>query len=73
MRVARFDRLYVYGRMSSNQFDPHEVEGKPVTVTLSMARGKTEQFSGRVVFVSLEKKSSEFYSVYAEIEKSPNQ
>ncbi len=68
MRVARLDRLYVQGLLDSTKFDPHEVDGRTVSVALTMARGQQTEFHGRIVFVSYEKNSSKFYSVRAEVE-----
>ena len=68
LRVARLDRLYVQGLLDSRLFNPHEIEGKPVTVTLTMARDQQETFKGRIIFVALEKNTSKFYSVRAEVE-----
>ena len=68
MRVGRLDRLYVYGLLKAELFDPHEIDGKPVTVTMKTARDQTASFQGKIVFVSYEKNSSLGYSVYAEVE-----
>lgn len=68
MRIARLDQLYVSGLLDSSLFDPHEVEGQRVTVAVQMARGQVVEFQGRITFVALEKNSSKFYSVRAEVE-----
>lgn len=68
MRVARMDKLYVQGLLESQLHNPHEIHGKPVTVTASLARGETLEFQGRIVFVAIEKNSTRYYSVRAEVE-----
>ncbi len=68
MRVARMDRLYVQGLLDSSLYNPHEVEGKRVTVSIPVARNETLQFEGRIVFVSLEKYNAKSYVVRAEVE-----
>ena len=65
MRIARMDRLRIQGYVEGNQFDPHEVANKPVTVTLELATESID-FTGQIVFVSLEKKANR-YQVWAEV------
>jgi multidrug resistance efflux pump len=68
MRVARMDKLYVQGLLESQLHNPHEIHGKPVTVTAQLARGETVEFLGKIVFVAIEKNSTRYYSVRAEVE-----
>ena len=68
MRVARMDRLYVQGLLDSSLFNPHEVDGQTVTVSVAVARGERLEFQGRIVFVSLEKQNARSYIVRAEVE-----
>ena len=65
MRIARMDRLRIQGYVEGNQFDPHEVANKPVTVTLELATESID-FTGQIVFVSPEKKANR-YQVWAEV------
>jgi len=68
VRVARMDRLYVQGLLDSSLFNPHEVEGRKVTVSVPVARNEFLEFQGRIVFVSLEKYNAKSYVVRAEVE-----
>lgn len=68
MRIARMDRLRVQGYVEGNEFDPHEVANRPVTVKLMMARGREVEFSGEIVFVGLEKRGGNRFVVWAEID-----
>jgi multidrug efflux pump subunit AcrA (membrane-fusion protein) len=52
MRVVRMDRLRVEGFLNSANFDPFQIEGKPVTVRVELAQGRHAEFSGKIVFVS---------------------
>lgn len=67
MRVARMDRLYVQGLLDSSLFNPHEVEGQRVTISVPVARGEYLEFEGHIVFVSLEKYNAKSYVVRAEV------
>lgn len=68
VRLIRLDKLHVDCFVDSGQYDPVELAGKPVTVTVEMARGRTEELTGRVVFISQTTQSSGEYQVRAEIE-----
>jgi HlyD family secretion protein len=67
LRVARMDQLCVQGLLDSGLYNPHEIQGRPVVVTAQLAHGTTEQFTGRIVFVALEKATSGFW-VRAEVD-----
>lgn len=71
LRVARMDRLYVQGNISSKDFNPFEVADKPVTVTLQLARGKQATFKGTIVSIGLEKQGSDLFMVKAEVDNRP--
>lgn len=73
MRVAQMDQLYVQGLLDSSLYNPHEVQGRPVTVIAQMAHGEQIEFAGRIVFVSLEKNSSKYYSIRAEVDNRQQQ
>lgn len=73
LRVARMDRLYVQGNISSDQLNPFEVANKKVTVTLELARGEKATFEGNIVSVGLEKQGSNLYMVKAEVSNRPEQ
>jgi multidrug efflux pump subunit AcrA (membrane-fusion protein) len=51
-RVVRLDRLKVKGFVNVADFAPDQIAGRPVTVTVKLERGRTEQFEGKIVFVS---------------------
>ena len=68
MRVVRMDRLRVEGFLSSAEFDPFEVEGKPVIVHVKLARDQVQEFQGRIVFVSPIIQAQGNYLVRAEVE-----
>ena len=68
MRIARMDRLHVQGLLDSSLFNPHEVEGRAVTISVPVARGEYLEFQGQIVFVALEKYNAKSYVVRAEVE-----
>ncbi len=67
LRILRTDRLKVEGHLNASQFGP-EVAGRLVTVTAMLPGGHSEQFTGKIVFVSpeVEPVSKEF-RVVAEV------
>ena len=73
LRVARMDRLYVQGNISSKKLNPFEVSDKPVTVTLQLARGKETTFEGKIVSIGLEKQGSDLFMVKAEVANRPQE
>ena len=69
MKIARMDRLYVQGNISSEEYNPYEVAGQPVVVTLTLAQNQTQEFEGRISNVGLENDSSGvYYSIKAEVD-----
>ena len=51
MHVVQVNRLRVQGFLNISEFAPEEVMGRPVTVKVVFARGRTETFNGNIVFV----------------------
>lgn len=74
LRVVRMNRLRVQGFVEADQFDPREINGRLVNVRAPLAHNRVEVFSGRVVYVGLEKRGgSQFasgsrYQIWAEVE-----
>lgn len=67
MRIARMDRLWVQGTISAADLNPHEVKGRPVTITAQLARNQTATFEGKITNVSLEAQGLTSYLVKAEV------
>jgi len=59
--------MLVEGALEISAFDPHEVMGCDVTVEIEMARGRKEQFTGRLVYVSSMVRLDGRYIVRAEV------
>jgi multidrug efflux pump subunit AcrA (membrane-fusion protein) len=53
-RVARMDKLYVTGLISNNEYNPSDVKGKNVVVTVELARKKTMEFRGKITTIGFE-------------------
>jgi len=68
MHVVRVDRLRVEGFLNASEVAPGEVDGQPVGVRVELARGRVEQFAGRIVFVSPLVQAGGEYQVWAEVE-----
>jgi len=67
-RVVRTDRLRVEGYVDSARHDPAEVSGRAVTAEVTLAGGRRESFTGRIVFTSPLVESGGDYRVFAEVE-----
>jgi multidrug efflux pump subunit AcrA (membrane-fusion protein) len=52
LRVIRVDRLWVEGYLSASDLSRAEVEGRPVTVAVELARGRRVPLAGKVVFAN---------------------
>lgn len=52
VRLIRMDTMLVEGAVEQANYDAHELLGCDVTVQVDMARGRKEQFTGRIVYVS---------------------
>jgi multidrug efflux pump subunit AcrA (membrane-fusion protein) len=68
MQVIRIDRLRVEGFLSADDFGPEEIAGRPVTVDVAQAGGRTVQFTGQVVYLSPLVQAGNKYRVRAEVE-----
>ncbi|MCO6457486.1 MAG: HlyD family efflux transporter periplasmic adaptor subunit [Pirellulaceae bacterium] len=68
LRIVRMDRLRVEGFLKASEFAPDEVNGQPVEVEVTLERGRTERFRGKIEFVSLQVEASGEFRVWAEVE-----
>jgi multidrug efflux pump subunit AcrA (membrane-fusion protein) len=51
MHIVQVNQLRVQGTLKISEFAPDEVMGRPVTISVVFARGRTETFKGEIVFV----------------------
>lgn len=51
MRLVRMDRLRVEGFLNAKDFRAFEIQDRPVTVVVTLARGERESFPGKIVYV----------------------
>ena len=51
-RIVSVDRLKIVSNLDANHYGPSDVEGRPVTVEVSMPRNRTYKAEGKVVSVS---------------------
>lgn len=68
LHVVRLDRLRVEGFLNCAEYDPGEIDGRPVTVEVELAHGRKAQFKGQVVFVSPILQAGNKYRMRAEVE-----
>lgn len=68
VRLVRLDHLLVDGLLDAAAYDSHEIERRPVTVTVQLARGRRAEFRGRVVFVNPQVQAGNKYRVRAEVQ-----
>jgi multidrug resistance efflux pump len=52
LQITQFDTMWVETYVSASQYDPAELQGRPVTVTVNLARGRQATVTGHVVYVS---------------------
>lgn len=74
IRVVRMDRLRVDGLVKADELDPHELEGRRVTVIVGLARGRTAKLDGKIVFVNQVVQAGNRFRVRAEVQnrREPN-
>jgi multidrug efflux pump subunit AcrA (membrane-fusion protein) len=65
--IVRTDKLRVEGYVDAGKWDPEQVRGRPVTVVVPLANGRSETFEGRISFVSPLVESGGDYRVFAEV------
>ena len=68
LRLVQFDRLHVEGFVDSAQYDPGQLDGRPVTIQVPLARGQEFEVTGKIVYVSQSVEHDNAYLVRAEIE-----
>jgi hypothetical protein len=59
--------LRIEGFVHSSQYDPNEIVGRPVTVTVELARGRRVVVEGKVVYASPLVEAGGDYRVWAEV------
>lgn len=67
LRLVKLDTMLVEGALEQSAYDPHEVMGCDVMVEVEMARGRKEQFTGRITYVSSLVRYDGRYIVRAEV------
>ncbi len=67
IHLIKLDRVWVEGALRAHEYTPAEVYGRPVTVSVALARGRKETFPGRVVFVKPVIEADDTFLVRAEI------
>ena len=68
MRLIRADRLWVEGFLRQREFKAAEIDDRPVTVTVELARGQKVTVNGKIVYAGLEVQQGGEFKVRAEIQ-----
>ena len=68
LRLVKFDVLRVEGRVHTDHFDPAELAGKPVTVSVALARNRQVELPGRITYVGQTVTINKEFIVRAEIQ-----
>lgn len=66
-QVVRLDQLAVEGFLSSADYAPSDVVGKPVVVEAVLAHGRRQQFVGKIVFAHPEIDARRQFRIKAEV------
>jgi macrolide-specific efflux system membrane fusion protein len=68
MRLVRLDKLRIQGPVNAKNYLPSELRDRPVSISVELAHGKKETFSGRIVFVNDLVATGGEYQVRAEVD-----
>jgi multidrug resistance efflux pump len=68
MRLVRIDRLRVEGFLNAKDYGNYEVQGRPVNVIVTLARGQTETVPGKIVYVKPLVEAGNEFLVRAEVQ-----
>jgi multidrug efflux pump subunit AcrA (membrane-fusion protein) len=73
IHVVKLDTLWVEGRVLAKDFARSELDGRPVTVDVTITRGEKKSLPGKIIFVKPLTTSSDTYTVRAEVaNQEPN-
>lgn len=74
-KIARMDRLYVTGLISNLEYNPSEIIGKDVVVTVKLARDEEMEFTGKIAIIGSKdiRGSGNEFKVKAEITNKKKQ
>jgi len=67
LRLVRFDTLYVEGFIEASKYNPEQIDGRPVTIEVILARGEKIQKAGKIVYVSQLVQGDRRYLLRAEV------
>jgi multidrug resistance efflux pump len=68
VQVIRIDRLRVEGFLNATEIGPEEVSGRPVSIEVQLAGGRSARCAGKIVFISPLVQAGDKYRVRAEVE-----
>jgi hypothetical protein len=60
--------IRIEGFVNESRYAPSEIDGRPVSVEITLSHGRQERFTGRIVFVSPLVQAGGDYRVWAEVD-----
>lgn len=67
VRIMRLDRLRVEGFVKASEYDLNDLADRPVKITVLLARGRTVEASGKIIFINPVIETGDSYRVWAEV------
>lgn len=68
VHIVRVDRLRIEGFVSAREYSPSQIANRSVKVIANLARGRTVEFDGQIVYVSPQDQPGGDFLVWAEVE-----
>ncbi len=67
LRIVSMSQLRVEGYLKADEYQPHEIIGRPVTIDAKLPHGRTERFHSTITFANPEVEASGEYIVRCEV------
>ncbi len=68
LHIVFLERLRVKGTVDAKAYSPTELDSKPVSFEVELARGRRETFEGKIVFVNPQINGQDHFEVWAEVD-----
>jgi multidrug efflux pump subunit AcrA (membrane-fusion protein) len=72
LEIMQLDTLRFRGKVDAKLYEINEIEGRPATVYVKLASGKTEAFPGKVVFANPIIDAGKTYDVHINVQNKPS-
>ena len=68
LHIVRMDKLRVEGFLKAQEYAPIDVADRPVTIEVTLTRGRVEKFTSKIEFVSPQIEGTGEYRIWAEVD-----